>query len=117
MVNHHGGVVLVGENLYGYSDGRGWVCQDFKTGSAVWEERQKLGKGSIVYADGHLYLRSEGRGTVVLIEATPQGYKENGRFEQPDRSHENSWAHPVVIDGKLYLRDQDVLLCYDVKKK
>lgn len=117
MVDHHGGVVLVGEHLYGHSDSRGWVCQEFKTGNVVWEEKQKLGKGSIVFADGHLYLRSEGKGTVVLIEATPQGFTEKGRFEQPERSRENSWAHPVVIGGKLYLRDQDILLCYDVRKK
>ncbi len=118
MVNHHGGVVLVGEHLYGNSDGRGWICQEFKTGNVAWEEKQKLpGKGSIAYADGHLYLRNEGRGTVVLIEATPSGFHEMGRFEQPDRSGESAWAHPVIIGGKLYLRDQDVLLCYDVKKK
>jgi outer membrane protein assembly factor BamB len=116
MVNHHGGVVLVDEHLYGYSDGRGWVCQDFKTGEMVWQDK-KLGKGALVYADGHLYLRNEGKGTVVLIEATPKGYVETGRFEQPERSQQNSWAHPVVIGGKLYLRDQDILLCYDVKKK
>ncbi len=117
MVNHHGGVVLVGEHLYGFSDGKGWVCQEFKTGNMVWEEKQKLGKGSIVYADGHLYLRTEGKGTVVLIEATTKGFIEKGRFEQPDRSQMRSWAHPLVIGGNLYLRDQDVLLCYDVKKK
>jgi len=116
MVNHHGGVVLVGEYLYGHSDGKGWVCQNFKTGEMVWQDR-KLEKGSLVYADGHLYLRGERKGTVVLIEASPDGYKEHGRFEQPDRSSQNSWAHPVVIGGKLYLRDQDILLCYDVKKK
>lgn len=116
MVNHHGGVVLVGEHLYGYSDGKGWVCQEFKSGNSLWEEKSKLGKGSISYADGHLYLRSEGgRGTVVLIEASPQGFKEKGRFDQPQRSDRNSWAHPVITNGKLYLRDADVLLCYDVK--
>ncbi len=117
MVNHHGGVVLVGEHLYGYSDGRGWVCQELKSGNSVWEEKQKLEKGSLVYADGQLYLRGERKGTIVLIDATPQGFKEKGRFEQPNRSRQNSWAHPVVIGGKLYLRDQDVLLCYDVKQK
>jgi outer membrane protein assembly factor BamB len=117
MVNHHGGVVRVGDYLYGYSDGKGWVCQNFKTGEAGWEEKGKLGKGSLTCADGHLYLRSEsGKGTVVLIEATPQAFKEKGRFDQPDRSQQNSWAHPVVANGKLYLRDQDVLLCYDVKQ-
>jgi hypothetical protein len=115
MENHHGGVVLVGEHLYGYSDRKGWVCQEFKTGRSVWEEKEKLGKGSISYADGHLYLRSEaGRGTVVLIEASPAGFKEHGRFDQPQRSEKNSWAHPVIANGKLYLRDADVLLCYDV---
>ena len=116
MVNHHGAVVLVGEHLYGYSDGKGWVCQNFKTGEMVWSEKEKLGKGSLTYADGHLYLRSEaGPGTVALIEATPSGYKETGRFDQPDRSDKNSWPHPVISNGRLYIRDQDLLLCYDVK--
>jgi len=114
MVNHHGGVVLVGDHLYGFSDGKGWVCQDFKTGEMVWNERSKLGKGSVTYADGHLIARSEG-GTVALLEATPTGYTEKGRFEQPDRSANSAWPHPVIAGGRLYLRDQDVLLCYDVK--
>ena len=89
-----------------------------KTGEMVWSERDKLDKGAITAADGHLYLRSEGRkGTVVLIEATPTSFKEKGRFDQPDRSQHESWAHPVVANGKLYLRDQDLLLCYDVGQK
>jgi outer membrane protein assembly factor BamB len=118
MVNHHGGVVKVGEYIYGYSDGKGWTCQDFKTGDAKWQDKEKLGKGSILYADGRLYLRQEDKkGTVALIEASPEGYREHGRFDQPDRSNKNSWPHPVVAGGKLYLRDQDVLLCYDVKGK
>ena len=115
MVNHHGGVILLGENLYGYSDGKGWVCQKFATGEMVWSDKS-LGKGSLVCADGRLYLRKEeGRGTVALIEATPEGYKEMGHFDQPNRSDKNSWPHPVVAGGRLYLRDQDVLLCYEVK--
>jgi len=118
MVNHHGGVVLVGDYLYGYSDGKGWTCQDFKTGEARWQNKEKLGKGCLTYADGHLYLRQEnGPGTVTLIEASPEGYKEHGRFNPPFRSDKNSWSHPVISGGKLYLRDQDVLLCYDVKAK
>lgn len=120
MINHHGGVVLVGENLYGFSDsGRPgvWVCQNFKSGEMVWSSN-KLGKGSIVYADGRLILRQEnGPGTIVLIEASPSGYKEHGRFDPPDRSNLNSWAHPVVANGILYLRDQDNLLAYDIKAK
>ena len=127
--NHHGGAVLVGEHLYGFSEGKGWTCQELKTGKVVWQAKESakdqenkagkvLGKGSILYADGHLYLRSEaGPGTLALIDATPAGYKETGRFDPPNRSDKNSWPHPVVADGRLYVRDQDVLLCYEVKQK
>jgi outer membrane protein assembly factor BamB len=118
MVNHHGGVILVGDYLYGYSDGKGWTCQDFRTGQAKWQTKEQLGKGCVAYADGHLYLRQEdGPGTVAFIEASPEGYKEHGRFNPSFRSDKNSWTHPVISGGKLYLRDQDVLLCYDVKGK
>ena len=117
MANHHGGVILLGDYLYGSSDGKGWVCQDFKTGAIKWAEKS-VGKGAIAHADGHFYFRSEdGKGTVALVEATPDGYKETGRFDQPDRSNKNSWPHPVIANGRLYLRDQDVLLSYDVRKK
>ncbi len=116
MVNHHGGVILLGEHLYGFSDKSGWVCQEFKTGKEVWTNKG-VGKGAITFADGKLICRSEGgKGTIALIEASPAGYKEISRFSQPDRSAKNSWPHPVVANGKLYIRDQDVLLCYDLKK-
>jgi outer membrane protein assembly factor BamB len=118
MKNHHGGVVKVGDYLYGYSDGTGWTCQNFKTGEAVWQEKAKLPKGSLSCADGLLYLRSEsGPGTVVLLEPTPAGWTEKGRFDQPNRSDKNSWPHPVIANGCLYLRDKDSLFCYDVKQK
>jgi hypothetical protein len=68
-----------------------------------------------MFADGHLYVRSE-QGPVALVEATPAGYREKGRFDQPERSKERAWAHPVVANGRLYLRDQDILLCYDIKQ-
>ena len=117
MVDHHGGVLRVGDYLYGHSDGQGWVCQEFKTGNLVWKNAG-VGKGSLTYADGHLFLRSEsGKGEIALIEATPEGYREKGRFDQPNRTGENSWPHPVIANGKLYIRDQDVLLCFDVKAK
>jgi outer membrane protein assembly factor BamB len=116
MVNHHGGVVKVGDYLYGYSDGKGWTCQNFKTGDAVWQEKGKLEKGSITFADGRLYCREESeKGVVALLEATPKGFVEKGRFTPPDRSGKQSWPHPVIAGGRLYLRDQDVLLCYDLR--
>jgi outer membrane protein assembly factor BamB len=118
MANHHGGVIKIGDFVYGYSENKGWTCQDFKTGEAKWQEKEKLGKGSIAYADGHFYLRQEDKkGTVAIIDASPDGYHEHGRFDQPDRSSQHSWPHPVIAGGKLYLRDQDVLVCYDVKAK
>lgn len=115
MINHHGGVVKFGDNLYGFSDGKGWTCQNFKTGEAVWQDKDKLGKGAILCADGLLLCRGEDKGTMVLIEATTSGWNEKGRFEQPDRTDKKAWPHPVIANGRLYLRDQDILLCYDVK--
>jgi outer membrane protein assembly factor BamB len=112
--NHHGGMVLVGDHVYGTSD-QVLVCLDFKTGEVKWTNRS-VGKGSITYADGHLIVRGE-RGDVALVEATPTEYKEKGRFSQPERSGAQAWPHPVVAGGKLYLRDWDKLLVYDLKAK
>jgi len=117
MVNHHGGVILLNGYIYGFSDGKGWVCQNFKTGELAWSNKG-VGKGSIAYADGHFYIRSEsGEGAIALIEANSQAYVEKGRFKQPDRSDKNSWTHPVIVNGKLYIRDQGLMFCYDVKGK
>jgi outer membrane protein assembly factor BamB len=115
MVNHHGGVVQVGDYIYGYSDGKGLTCQNAKTGEAVWAEKEAIKKGSLAYADGKLYYREEDTGTMVLIDAAPGAYTEKGRFQQPDRRSEKAWSHPVIANGKLYLRDQDLVLCYDIK--
>jgi len=115
MANHHGGVIKVGDFVYGHSDGKGWTCQDFKSGEVKWQEKEKFGKGAIAYADGHFYLRGEDKGTMALIDASPDGYVERGRFAQPDRSRNKAWPHPVITGGKLYLRDEDVLLCYRLK--
>jgi outer membrane protein assembly factor BamB len=118
MKNHHGGMIVVDGCLYGASGGNegGFlVCLDFRTGKVLWTERRAQ-KGSLALADGRLYYRGE-RGTMLLIEPSPKQYVERGRFEQPDRSRELAWPHPVIANGKLYLRDQDVLLCYDVKAK
>jgi len=115
MAVHHGGVVKVGDYLYGYSDSRGLACQNFQTGEIVWAEKDKIKKCCLSYADGSLYCREEESGAMVLLDATPSGYKEKGRFLQPDRAKEMAWPHPTIANGKLYLRDQDLLLCYDLK--
>jgi outer membrane protein assembly factor BamB len=114
MQSHHGGVILVGDHVYGL-DRRNLKCIELRTGEVVWEDHS-VGKGSIAYADGHLVVRSErGAGTMALVEATPDGYREKGRFDQPERSGEPAWAHPVIFGGKMYVRDEGVLLCYDLR--
>jgi outer membrane protein assembly factor BamB len=118
MQNHHGGVVLVDGYLYG-ANGGNEVCLDFKTGKVLWDAREsdrRLAKGSVAVADGRLYYRSEA-GVVVLIEPSPKEYIERGRFQQPDRTKLPAWSHPIIANGKLYIRDQDTLFCYDVKVK
>jgi outer membrane protein assembly factor BamB len=120
MVNHHGGVILYDDHLYGFSDGKGWVCQDFKTGEIVWSERSKLGKGCMTCVNGMLYCLDERSGNVVLIEASTKGWREHGRFKlEPQTKNRKErggiWTHPVVVNGKLYLRDQEIIGCYDVK--
>ncbi len=126
--NDHGGVVLVDGHIYGHSHGQGWVCQDFKSGKVAWLERNQLEctSGSIVGADGRLILYSDG-GTVVLLEADPKQWRESGRFDLAEKSKSNEgrktggsgaiWTPPVVANGRLYLRDQELLFCYDVRGK
>ena len=122
MENHHGGMILLDGYLYGANGGNSGgalTCLDFKTGKVMWDQRENAGrsaKGSVALADGRLYYRME-NGTMLLIEPSPKQYIEHGRFEQPDRSRPPAWAHPVIANGKLYVRDQDILFCYDVKAK
>jgi outer membrane protein assembly factor BamB len=111
MRNHHGGVVLVDGYLYGFSDII-LTCLEFATGNVMWRDRS-LGKGSVTYADGHLYIQGE-NSTVGLAEASPSGYREKGRFTIPEKG-QLSWAHPVISDGRLYVRNQDTLLVYDIR--
>jgi outer membrane protein assembly factor BamB len=120
MVNQHGGVVRVGESLYGYSDGKGWICQDIGKGAITWAEKRQLGRGSLTCADGRLYCYGEDDGTVVLVNASPKGWEEGGRFSLPRQTtlrkpNGKFWTHPVVANGRLYVRDQDLIFCYDVR--
>lgn len=117
--NHHGGMILVGDHLYaGHGHNNGFpICLELKTGKVAWGKDRGPGTGSaaILYADGHLYFRYE-NAVLALIEATPEGYREKGAFELASKNGK-SWSHPVIHKGLLYLRDQDNLLCYDVRAK
>ena len=113
MRNHHGGVVVVDGYLYGFNDTI-LTALHFDTGKMAWRDRS-VGKGSITYADGHLYILGEGN-TVGLVEATPSAYREKGSFEIPD-SGWPAWAHPVVSGGRLYIRNQGTIASYDVKAR
>ncbi len=113
MQNHHGGVVLVDGYLYGFNNSI-LSCMNFATGETMWRNRS-VGKGSLTYADGHLYLLGEDN-VVGLAEAVPGAYRETGRFKIADKGLP-SWAHPVVSSGRLYLRNQDTLAVYDVRAR
>ncbi len=121
--NIQGGVVLVDRLVYGYHADRAWECQDFASGKIRWEsKRRALGAGSLIAADGLLFcLAQKGdRGDVGLLEAAPDKYVQKGRFTLPEASKLRKpsgrvWTHPVLSNGKLYLRDQELLFCYKVK--
>jgi len=113
MANHHGGVIRVGDYVYG-SNGNALSCIRLADGKVMWNERS-AGKGAIVVADNKIILRTE-RGPVSLVKLTPNAYEEVSRFDQPERTRAKAWAHPVVLDGKLYLRDQDNLFVYDISE-
>lgn len=119
MVNHHGGVILIGDKIYGHSDKGGWTCQDFKTGEIVWQDKG-IGKGAVTSADGMLYCQAEGDGTIALVEVSEKGWKEVSSFKLEAQSSNRNpkgkiWTHPVISNGKLYLRDQEFISCYDIK--
>ena len=114
MRNHHSTSILIGEHLYGFS-GAVLTAMRFDTGEIAWKDRS-VGKGSLAYADGMLYALSE-NGVVGLIEATPAGYKEKGRFSLPDKTGRNCWVYPVVANGRLYVRNNDGLSVFELKAK
>jgi outer membrane protein assembly factor BamB len=117
--NHHGGFVLVGDHVYGgHGHKLGFpIAIELATGKVVWGgDIRNAGQGSaaVVHADGRLYYRYE-NGLVLLAEATPTGYREKGSFQIPDVTRP-SWAHLAIADGRLYVREQDALYVYDVRK-
>ncbi len=114
MKNHHGGVVLDKGHLYGFDSGI-LVCLDFLTGEVKWKNRS-VGKGSLTYADGDFYVLSE-NGIMGLVRANPEKYEEINRFKLTDRSSRPTWTYPVIAQGRLYLRDQDKIRCYNIQAK
>lgn len=122
MNDKHEGVVRVGEYIYGWSDNSGWTCQELKSGKKMWQSR-KFGQGSITSAEGMLYCYGEANGAVALVVASPEGWQERGRFTIPRKAQprervsyrNNVWAHPVIANGRLYLRDQELIFCYDIR--
>jgi len=110
---HHGGFVIHDGYVYG-NHGGGWACIELATGDTMWRDRG-VRKGSICFADGMLYMFSEKRGTIGLAPATPDGFRMVGSFSVGGNGP--SWAHPVVANGRLFLRYADNLYCFDVKKK
>ncbi|MBM4074803.1 MAG: polyvinylalcohol dehydrogenase, partial [Planctomycetes bacterium] len=120
LQNHHGGMVLDGDFLYfGHGHNKGFpVCVDMLSGKVQWGGEQNRGPGNgsaaITFADGHIIFRYQS-GEVALVEATPKEYQLKGVFK-PEVQIRESWAHPVIVDGKLFLREQDTLMCYDIAK-
>ena len=116
LQNHHGGMLLVDGYIYcGHKQNGGdLLCIELKTGKFAWGPIKGLGKGSaaVTYADGHLIFRYQD-GLLALVEATPKEFKLKGTFK-PKFQQKESWAHPVVSGGKLYLREQDKLMCYQL---
>jgi len=118
LANKHGGIVLVGDHLYGDSDDKGipW-CADLMTGTLAWKSRGS-GRNSacVTAADGHVYVKFSD-GTLALVKADPAAYEEVSSFKVPGSGDRPSWAHAVILDGLLYLREGDAILCYDLRAK
>ena len=119
LMNHHGNTVLLKDHVFGFSDGKGWTCLKLADGENAWSERRKLQAGALTYAGGRLYCYSENDGTCVLIEPDVTAWKEAGRFKIQRQSTQRKpngriWTPPVVANGRLYRRDQELLFCFDV---
>jgi outer membrane protein assembly factor BamB len=119
--NHHGGAVLVGEHVYSCDKSNGLTCQELKTGKVAWSAEKKVDTGSLIAADGCIYCYGQRTGSLVCVEANPAKFVEKGRFTIPQKSTKRKksggiWTHPVIADGKLYLRDQELLFCFDLRE-
>jgi len=122
MGNQHGGVVLINGFIYGHSNTSGWVCQSFETGETAWTQRSnEAGKGCVLAVNDRLLCLNEQTGLLTIVAASPDAWKEFGSMPIPERTtivtaNNMVWTHPVVANGNLYLRDHDLLFCFDLKK-
>ncbi|QDT02659.1 outer membrane biogenesis protein BamB [Rubripirellula lacrimiformis] len=124
MRNHHGGVVLVDGVIYGFTKANGgvWMAQDLQSGETLWEEKIRPNRsGSIAFADGRLYCYNDEDGSLFLVTPSRQGWQPNGKLELPrktslERNKGAIWAHPVIADGMLIIRDQDLVFAYDIAR-
>ena len=119
LQNHHGGMILLGDHVYmGHGHNKGFpTCVEMMTGEIAWGKQIRgpgSGSAAIVYADGNFYFRYQD-GIMALIEATPKEYRLVSSFKLASVKGQ-SWPHPVIAGGRLFLRDQDVLMCYDIKR-
>ena len=124
--NKHGNVVLMNGYIYGHTESGSWVCQNIKTGDLVWSQTNRdagtTGNCSLFGIADRLLCFDEKNGLLVVAAASPDGWKEFGRMEIPERMKDDpsmdraTWTHPVVANGNLYLRDHDLLFCFDLKK-
>jgi outer membrane protein assembly factor BamB len=118
--DHHGGVVLVNGYIYGsnwINNGNGnWCCIDWNTGEKKWEEHWN-NKGSIISAEGMLYIYDEKNGNVGLLRATPEKFDLISSFKVTQGNSGPFWAHPVIHNGILYIRHSNALMAYDIKAK
>jgi outer membrane protein assembly factor BamB len=118
LESQHGGVLLIGNYLYGacrFNSLGPWVCLDFRTGKRMYAERG-IGTGSLTYADGMLYVLNH-KGTVALVPAIQRAFEIASQFNIPSGDRGPTWAHPVVCNGRLYIRHGDFLYSYDIKSK
>lgn len=118
LANKHGGVVLVGNHLYGCADDQPiLVCAALETGEVAWKQRGSgRDSATVMAADGHVYVRYAD-GTVSLVKADASAYSEVSSFKVPGSGDRPSWAHMVILDGLLYLREGDTILCYDLRPR
>ena len=110
----HGGVVSIGDALYGswYRQGKGWLCVDPASG-AVRYQLKGIEMGSILWADERLYCLSQD-GEMALLEPAADRFEVAGKFRLVAGRRNDVWTHPVILDRKLYLRAHDELFCFDI---